>query len=102
MFLALVNASVPVKDAQRFADYYKGAYVGCWEPYSDDAGEPIFTAELITGAMMLCFFFVEVMDEEAEMFLQALLVFSGPQNYAPPFAAEVRFHIIRQLQTMHA
>ena len=23
MFLALVNASVPVKDAQRFADYYK-------------------------------------------------------------------------------
>ena len=50
MFLALVNASVPVKDAQRFADYYKGAYVGCWEPYSDDAGEPIFTAELITGA----------------------------------------------------
>ena len=47
-----------------------------------------------TGAMMLCFFFVEVMDEEAEMFLQALLVFSGPQNYATG-KPQVRFHIIR-------
>eukprot|EP01048_Picozoa_sp_COSAG05_P012096 COSAG05_NODE_1188_length_5580_cov_3.406495_3_plen_146_part_00 len=96
MFLALTNASVPVADAQKIANYYKGGYVGCWEPGESitDGGEPIFNAELITGFMMLCFFLIEVMDELDELFLQALLVFSDPvdRNGAGVDATEYRVH----------
>ena len=92
----MVAAGFQPEEAAMIANVYEGPYATCVQPFqawgtSDPAtpyqnAEPFFISELFTAVMMLAFFFVETYDEEGELFLQGLLVFSAPRQSSETYA----------------
>ena len=85
MRTSLIAGGMDGEEAAMMANLYKGIYKDCLNPLREDAatlyqfGEPMFISEFIVAGFMLCFFCVETYEENRELFLQALLVFSAPK-----------------------
>jgi hypothetical protein len=92
----MVAAGFQPEEAAMIANVFEGPYAACVQPVqawgtSEPAtlyqnAEPFFISELLTAVMMLAFFFVETYDEEGELFLQGLLVFSAPRQSSETYA----------------
>lgn len=81
------------QEAAMIANVYEGPYAACVRPPTTQEAatpyqnaEPLFVSEIVTAVMMLCFFFVETYDEEGELFLQGLMVFSAPRQASDSYA----------------
>ena len=86
----MMAEGMEAEEAAMLANMYEGPYAACVQPIEAwgstepatiyQNAEPMFYSELFTAVLMLAFFFVETYDEEGELFLQALLVFSAPRQ----------------------